>query len=288
MMATLGLVAAVVGLIGFVPLPFHTLAEGVVWLPDEAFVRAEADGFIERVVAQPGSRVQPGDVLALCRNPDLSAQLAVLEGRLAELKARRAEQEPTDRVKAAILEEEMVYVTKEHARVRQRVDQLIVRSRQAGTFVAPLAQDLPGRFVHHGEVLGHVLDVRTIIVRALVGQDDIDLVQHRLDSVEVRLAEQVTTTVTADLSRVVPAATTQLPSAALGSQGGGQAAIDPSDSKGLTALQRRFQVDLTLASPAHVVDAGGRAYVRFNHGRAPALVQWSRHIRQVFLSRFNV
>ena len=35
MMATLGLVAAVVGLIGFVPLPFHTLAEGVVWLPDE-------------------------------------------------------------------------------------------------------------------------------------------------------------------------------------------------------------------------------------------------------------
>ena len=211
-----------------------------------------------------------------------------MEARLQELHARRTEQQPTDRVKAALLEEELTYTMKERNRVRERVDQLEVRSKQAGTFVAPLAQDLPGRFLRQGEELGHVLDLRTIVVRALIGQDEIDLVRHRLDSVEVRLAEQVMGVVSADLSRIVPAAMSQLPSAALGTTGGGQAPIDQSDPKGKTAMQRFFQVDLTLDNAVHVLNAGGRAYVRFNHGWAPSLEQWSRRLRQLFLSRFNV
>ncbi|WP_447599131.1 efflux RND transporter periplasmic adaptor subunit [Nitrospira sp. Nam80] len=283
-----GFTAAMAGAICFLPIPLYTLTEGVVWLPDEAFVRAETSGFVERVVAQPGARVQPGDLLVVCRNPELSSQLSVLEGRLEELNARRTEQEPTDRVKAAILEEEIAYTLKERNRVRERVEHLQIRSKQVGTFVVPQAQDLPGRYLQQGEALAHVLDLRTIIVRALIAQDEIDLVRHRLDSVEVRLAEQVMTTVSASLSRIVPSATSQLPSAALGSTGGGQAPMDQSDPKGMTAMQRFFQVDLTLNGAAHTIDAGGRAYVRFNHGWESPLDQWSRRLRQLFLSRFNV
>jgi len=282
------LVAALVGVIGFVPVPFRTLTEGVVWLSDDAIVRAGSDGFVTQVVAAPGGQVQAGDVLFICRNVELRAQLGVLDARLQELKARHTEQEPTDRAKAAILEEEMKYVTQERDRIRERVDRLVVRSKQAGTFVAPRAEDLPGKFVHQGDLLAQVLDLRTVTVRTLVTQGEIDLVRYGLESIDVRLAERLTTALPAALVRLVPAATNQLPSAALGSQGGGQVPLEPSDQKGLTAMDRFFQADLTLVNSMALMDAGGRAYVRFNHGRMPLSTQWIRQLRQLFLTRFNV
>jgi hypothetical protein len=37
----------------------------------------------------------------------------------------------------------------------------------------------------------------------------------------------------------------------------------------VTAVQRVFQLDLELSSPIRLINTGGRAYVRFDHGRAP-------------------
>ena len=274
--------------IGILPVPFHTIAEGVVWLPDEAYVRAGTNGFVKEVMVEPGSHVEIGDVLLICENAELATQLDVTEQRLLELEARRTEQLPTDLVKAAILQEEILYATQERARARERAEQLIVRSRRAGTFVAPVAVDLPGRFVHQGELLAHVVDLDTITVRAVVGQGEIDLIRHDVDHVEVRLAEGLRTAVRAVLHRIVPSASTQLPSAALGSEGGGAVPMDPSDPERATAMQRVFEVDLVLASDVHVVNAGGRVYVRFAHQWRPFSSQWSRQMRQLFLSRFNV
>jgi len=287
-LTTACLVCGIVLIIGGVPVPFHTVAEGVVWLPDEAYVRAGTNGFVKEVIAKPGSRVELDEVLLICENPELAAQLDVTSQRLLELEARRTEKLPSDLVKAAILEEEIRYATQEHARARERADQLTVRSRRAGTFVAPVAVDLPGRFVHQGELLAHVVDLDTITVHAVVGQGEIDLIRHDLEQVEVRLAEGVTSAVQAVLHRIVPAASTQLPSAALGSEGGGSVPMDPSDPERTTAMQRVFEVDLVLASDVHVVNAGGRVYVRFAHQWRPFSSQWSRQLRQLFLSRFHV
>ena len=54
-----------------VPVPFRTRAEGIVWIPDAAIVRAGVDGFVDQVVARPGMPVSRGDVLAVCRDPAL-------------------------------------------------------------------------------------------------------------------------------------------------------------------------------------------------------------------------
>ncbi|MBI4241067.1 MAG: PqqD family peptide modification chaperone [Candidatus Rokubacteria bacterium] len=282
------LVAAPAGVIGFVPAPYRSRAEGVVWIPDEAFVRAGVDGFIERVVARPGTRVRRGDVLILCRDPVLSAQVQELEARLRELEARYAEQHVKDRGKAEILKEEFVLVRENLARARERAGELTIRSRADGTFVAPLAADLPGRFVRQGELLGYVVEFGTITVRAVVPQVFIDLVRQQTREVEVRLAERLAETFPAVIKREVPGASERLPSPALGSQGGGQLATDPLDKQGVKAMQKVFQVDLELPSPLRVINVGGRVHVRFDHGWAPLGLQWYRQVRQLFLSRFNV
>ncbi|MBA5869149.1 MAG: HlyD family efflux transporter periplasmic adaptor subunit [Nitrospira sp. CR2.1] len=268
--------------------PFHTLAEGVVWVPDESVVRAGTDGFVLKVVAESGSLVQPDDVLFVAEHPRLQAEARVLAARMKELQARHAEQRPVDLVKAAIIEEELVYVRDQLARMQRRLDDLIVRSRAAGQFVLPAPQDLPGRFVKQGEVLAHVVDRRRLTVRTVVPQADIDLVRTDGIGVEVRLAEQVRARHRADVVRLAPSAVTELPHAALGTEGGGSVPVDPTDTEGVRTVERMFQVDLVVPDEAGLIHAGERVHIRFSHGWAPLAEQWYRQVRQLFLARFNV
>ena len=280
--------AVAVVLLALFPAPFRTRAEGVVWLPDEAIVRAEVDCFVERVAATPGGTVQAGELLMLCRDPEITKDVKVFEAQLQEIKARIREQVITDLVKSKILEEEQRYIQERLARAREREADLVIRSKTGGTFVLPKAEDLPGRFMKRGEVLAHVVDVNTIIVRTIVDQNDIDLIRHGVRGVQVRLADRLTEPMTARVKRLVPAASEELPSAALGSEGGGQVPLDPHDPKGQKAMKRLFQIDLELPPRHGLANVGGRVYVRFDHGWDSLLAQWYRQGRQLFLARFNV
>lgn len=285
---SMAVVAGLVAVLALVPVPFRTRAEGVVWIPDEAFVRAEVDGFVTRVVAAPGSNVRPGDLLVVCGDPAIETDVKVLEGQLQEINARIREQLVDDLVKAKMLEEEQRYIEERLARARERQSELVIRSRAAGTFVLPKAADLPGRFVKRGELLAHVVDLKTIIVRTIVDQSDIDLIRHQIQDVEVRLAERLADPMPATITRLVPAASEELPSPALGSEGGGQVPLDPHDAKGQKAIKKLFQMDLELPVQHGILNVGGRVYVRFDHGREALAVQWYRQGRQLFLARFNV
>ena len=284
---TVGSVALLIGGVCVAPVPFHTLAEGVVWVPDESVVRAGTDGFVRQIVAQPDSLVQPGEVLFITEHPRIQAETLVLVARVKELQARFAEQRPTDLVKAAIIEEELAYARDQLARMQRRLDDLAVRSRAAGQFVVTAPQDLPGRFVKQGDVLAHVVERRHLTVRTVVPQADIDLVRTQAAAVEVRLADRVHARYRAAVTRLVPSAVTELPHAALGTEGGGAIVTDPTDTQGVRTVQRVFQVDLAVPEEVGLVHAGERVHVRFAHGWVPLADQWHRHIRQLFLSRFN-
>jgi len=150
------------------------------------------------------------------------------------------------------------------------------------------ADDLPGRYLKKGELIGYVMQDGARIVRVVVSQDDVDLVRSRLARAEVRLAERVAQVYPAAVVREVPAAKDELPSSALSSAGGGVLAADPRDPKGSKALLTTFQFDLELPREVRDVAYGGRAYVRFVLQPEPLGLQWYRRLRQAFLSRFNV
>ncbi len=285
---TVSLVALIVAGVVLVPAPLRTMAEGVVWIPEEAFVRAEVDGFVTEVVVQPGARVRRGDVLILCENPALATEVMVLMGRLRELRAQYVAERVVNVARAAIIQEELRYAYETLAKARQRLAMLAITSRADGTFVAPLAVDLPGRYVRRGEALAHVVDLETVTVRAVVPQGDIDLVRNRTVEVEVRLAERIDAPLPAVVIREVPAGMEQLPSRALGSAGGGEIPVDPRDPEGVSAVERLFQFDLELPDHAGLLNVGGRVYLRFDHGEEPLATQWYRVIRQLFLTRYNV
>jgi putative peptide zinc metalloprotease protein len=280
--------ASIAVIVLIIPVPLSTLAEGVLWVPEQSFVRAGTDGFVNRIIAKPGSRVRPGDPLIECSDPLLPANIRVLVSRLRELKALYETQVLSDRVKAAITHEEIEHVNGQLEDACRRADELTILSSTSGFFLLPMAQDLPGRFIKRGELLGYVIDRSTITARVVVSQSDVDFVRQRTRGVTIRFPEKLDQTLPAVIRREVPAATDQLPSRVLSQEGGGKIAIDPRDMQGVKTFQKLFLFDIELPDLGGLYNVGGRVHVRFDHGMEPLIWRWYRSIRQLFLRRFNV
>jgi putative peptide zinc metalloprotease protein len=277
-----------VALLGFAQIPYRSRAEGVIWVPEEALVRTAVPGFVDTVVAQPGQRVRRGEPLFTLRDEALVARVAEIEAQRRELLARYDGHAGTDRVKAQIVADELRYVERDLAESRRRVAELTVVAGTDGAFVVAVPEDLPGRYVKRGELVGYVMELGAITVRSVVPQSDIDLVRYQTRAVHVRLAERLDDSVSGVVRRVVPGATENLPAMALGAEGGGKLAVDLRHDREAKALERVFQVDVKLTQSARYVNVGGRAFLRFDHGHATLAQQWSRRLRQLFLSKFDV
>ncbi len=287
--AVTAVVLLLVGVLLFaVPAPLRTRSEGIVWIPEQAMVRAGTDGFIERIEAVPDSQVDKGDVLIVCSDPLLVANVEILQARVAGLKHRYDSERYSDQVKARITLEELDTVRADLARSRERLAELQIRSNGGGKFVLPGAADLPGRYVRKGDLVAFVLDIERPVVRAVVSQDDVDLLRKSDRGVQVRLAEHIDKIYDAEVVREIPGAVERLPSTVLGVAGGGEIAMDPRDAGGLTSLESMFQLDIKLKQPVSGVNVGGRVYIRFDHGVKPLGFQWYRGIRRLFIKRFHV
>ena len=92
----------------------------------------------------------------------------------------------------------------------------------------------------------------------------------------------------AQLKRSVPAAAHQLPSAVLGTKGGGPTAVDPRDEKGLATLESVFEFELELPQQVPHEWLGSRVFVRFEHVAEPVGQRMLRGLRRAFLSHFQV
>jgi putative peptide zinc metalloprotease protein len=270
-----------------IPLPLSTTTEGVVWLPDSAYVRARTGGFLHHLAAEPGAAVATGEVLIESEDSQLRTQIEALREHIQELEARLSAERISDRVAASVTTAELGYARAELGMATDRDSRLRIISPAAGIFHVERPQDLPGRYVKQGQLLGYVLPFGSRIVRATVGQDDIDLVRSRLRRVVVILAERVEDPKDALLVREIPAAQGNLPSRALGGPSGGATAVDPRDPKGVKTLQRVFYVDLEL--PSSLATAfGSRVEVRFEHQWEPVGMQMWRRGRQLILSRLQI
>jgi putative peptide zinc metalloprotease protein len=267
------------------PLPFSTVAPAVVWLPDEAQVRSEVDGFIAALPVRDGEAVEPGQLLAVLSNPELQVERDKLASRLDGLHADQYRLMLREPSAAENLGRDIERTEAELARAVERVGQLEVRAQASGKLVMPRQSDLVDTYARHGTTLGYVLAGGDLRVRAAVAEEDAYLVRNRSRGVHVRLAEAPGVTLQAALSGAIPAATRRLPSPALADRGGGPYASDPADKDGVQSLEPVFLFDLTLRG-RDLERVGGRALVRFDHGFEPLAAQGYRRATQLFLKHF--
>jgi len=295
-LATIGLGGLLLAaILLWMPAPSWTRTEGVAVAPQNAQVRAAADGFVQKVVAGPNGPVKRGDVLLVTEDPELTAKVRVYEAQLKEQQARYAAA-VDDRVQLNMIREEIAHIAARLDVARKREAELVVRSPGDGIFVISQPGDQPGRFVRRGELLAYVLDYARVAVQVVVPQGDVDLVRQMTRRVELRPVERIPDLISASVRRVVPAATNQLPNLALSSQGGGDVVLDPgagADSRGPGQADARsasslFIFELEVPAGARLHALGSRIYARFERQPEPLGVQWYRSVRRVLLKRFNV
>jgi putative peptide zinc metalloprotease protein len=283
-----GLLAAVLAILFLLPLPYSTVAEGVVIVPDQAEVRAKTEGFITQVLATPGKAVALSQPLVALEDPTLDAQVAVIEAQLDETQQRLEGVRQVDRVQAEMFQDQVDHLTDKLAEFRSRQRDLTVLAQQAGRFVMADAQDRLGRYVKRGELIGYVIADGDLVVRTVASQSDVDLIHRRTTSVEARMVEDLGRPIPARILREVPAAQQDVPSLALTTKGGGTIALDPSKTQRPQALFSLFQLDIQLLDPVRMAGQGSRVYVRFFHGDEPVAFRILRGIRQFFLGQFRV
>lgn len=276
-------------LFGFaLPMPLHTRAQGVVWLPDESIMHAQGNGFFQRWLVQPGNVVKRGTPVYVLEDALLTTELEVSRAKVAEADARYRSEQFTSPAKATVSLSQLEQEQKVLSRIEERASKMVGYAQADGTLVAARAQDMPGQYFKKGDLLGYVLETNELIARVVVQQDDIDLVRNRWRSAELRLAEWVQQTMPATLVREIPGGVEELPTAALGLAGGGVVPTLPNDPNGVKTIERVFLIDLKLPADALPSAFGERVHVRFDHGYEPPALQGLRRLRQLFLSRFGV
>ena len=286
---TLGAMACAVLFLFAIPMPHHAATQGVVWLPEEAHVRAGSDGMITAIAAREGEQVEKGQLLVETAHPILQAEVEQLGWRLTELQAEADAELRRDRV-----QREVSTLALEEARERLAVEQdrlgeLEIAAGATGQFMlaAAPAQDVPGRFVRKGELIGYVTPGSADTARIAVAQDDFELIRGHLRGLRFRLANRPGDSFDGEIIRAIPGATHDLPSAALAQSNGGLFPADPRDPEGRKALGRVFLYDIALPPELEDVPFGTRVHVRFRLDWEPWGWQISRRLRQMLLSRFD-
>jgi hypothetical protein len=199
------------------------------------------------------------------------------EGVVAELAARVAELEALNLARADL------------ALARERLDQRVIRSHAEGRLSLHRPDDLVGRFVRKGGLIGPVARFEDPVIRVVVPEAEADLVPARTRGVAPRLASARAEVLQARIERISPRLEASVPSPALTTGRGAAALGDPTAPDRGRTLGRYLRLDLApepgaLAAPRF----GERVHVRFAHDEEPVAHRLCRPLRQVFLRHFEV
>jgi len=286
LLVSAGALALTVLAVGFLPLPYATVAQGIVWLPGEDEVRAGTAGIVTQFMAADGDMVAAGAPLVRLEDAGIGARRAVITARLAELDLRYSALLFSDRVQAAETAQQREHVVGQQRDLDNRETALLSVAQTGGRFIAAQA-DLIGRFVRQGDLLGYVVSDAVPVVRVVIPQSEVDLVRARTEGVEVRYSFDPGQSLPASITREIPTGQNDLPSLALAARAGGDIPITHAADGTPVALERLFVVDVTTSRPDGMLPYGARAYVRFDHGSEPLYLRVQRAIRQTLLRVFG-
>ena len=280
-------VAAIAVLLFAVPMPYATVADGVVWVPDADILRAGGEGFVLQLLATPDSDVVADQPLIRLEDPVAAAQVQVKQAELEVLQHRYTAVNQIDLVQARLIAQQLARAQAALERAKQRQGELVIRAPRAGRFVVPDARELVGEFEREGDLLGYVIGPDDIGIRVVIPQAEIDPVRQRVRSVAVRLTEQIDRTFPATIVRYTPAALDRPPAPALSPEGGGPMLLDPSNPKQQRPLDEFYEIELKLVGTT-VGRIGGHVFARFDQGSEPLAWRGLRALRQLFLRVVHV
>lgn len=285
------LLALALGL-GLVPAPSAGYAGGVIEPLVQEPLRNTEQGFIDAVHVTVGQAVQAGDLILTLRNAEVQTTLFSAQALVERARADYDNSIDNSEIDRILSKHAVDFAQAGLDRARRQAQSLEVRATVAGRVINPPGstidfQDLPGRFLERGTLVGFVATTENLVVRCTISDRDQAYVFRGATFEEasrvpaaVRVKGDAGEVVPASVSRVAPAATRAVIRRALTSDAGGDTLLDPSDPKGETSLVPHFLVELAPVAPRATWQPGLRARVRFDLPNEPLASQWLRRFRQ--------
>ncbi|MFK7860812.1 MAG: hypothetical protein AB8B64_18490 [Granulosicoccus sp.] len=275
-----------VSLVAWLPLPNANLTRGVVWLPDEAIIRAESGCEIASASIHPGQTVQAGQALFDCYDPELALRELELVARIDELNARLAGLAVNNPAEHSRLESERFANTSALEDVRKRMDERYRTAALDGRFDTLGTLSLKGRVFARGEIVGYVVPPDQRTVRVALKEKVAGMLDGDLRRVELRVGfgKNGSQIHHSEILVRTPRASREVPSAALSTIGGGEHRADPMGN-GKQVLEPVFDVELAWPEGALVAPVGSHVDVRFVHAPTPLGGRMVDAFRRVFNER---
>ncbi|MFH0964811.1 MAG: efflux RND transporter periplasmic adaptor subunit [Planctomycetota bacterium] len=286
-LTVLPVVAALVVLIGFVPLPRHVSAPCVLQPREDVVVRPRWSGFVSDILVSDGADVPEGAPLLLLRNDQLDydlarvqSEIAVSEARFVMLQTRNVAASQAEAFRLRTLREELEVL-------RDRKASLRVTAPLAGRVFAPDLERLKGSYVKTGSALLRVAALDTLELQVVLDEDSVsDVEQNALAPVRVRLHSEPDTVLSGAVTRIYTRATTNAPPAPLTNRAGGPVLLDPQSPERPRALLPWYRVDVRLDNVPERLLIGATGSARFGIGAAPLASQIRWKFLRVISKRF--
>jgi len=211
--------------IGLIPMPSSTQAQGVVWVPQQGEMFADVAGFVSEVSVSAGEQVTKGQLLLTLESAELEKTVTVMQNELLALDIRSELLRTLNPGEYALLQEDVAALHRSLSDLQAQKRKLKMVATSDGTFTPAKQGELTGHYFAQGELIAHVVNPTELVVRVAVPDVDSGLLQVGVKSATVRLAEALGHKIKASVVSEVPAADHKLPSAALGAAGGGGIAI---------------------------------------------------------------
>lgn len=251
---------AIVTVTCLIPLPHSGFTQGVVWVPDDAVVRADGDCQVTDIFVEPGEYVTEGQRLFVCEELGLFAQRDELIARVDELSTRRAGSATRDPLGTTAIEAELKASKVALSNVRERIANGTVSARTAGVFNPAVTASLDNHSFYRGDLVGYVVPSDQRTVRLAIREDWIDEFDYQLQSLWLRIpgADGSSKTFVTEVTRRTPKATRVVASPALTTLGGGHF---PAEAHQGSILVKDAVFDLELEWPETAENSAIGSYV---------------------------
>ena len=286
---TLGMVAAVVILIGLIRFPVNIDQVGVIEPVTKEIIRGRTSGFVTRLGTHPDGRplkdgdvVKKGQVLWYAEDKKLDTQIEAYKSQVEQLDIELREATSEDPLKRDVLVQQLKISREQLADAEQRRDELTVRAPFDGQLIAPNLHEMTNRYLAQGAEAAMVADTSKVEVVTLVEQRDSEQVLNaRHPKTEIRPSGMLATILYGTAIEDRGPAHDYAAHPALTQLGGEEIAVDPQDPSGKKLATPQFELRVKLSDADARFVPGQKAYVRFKLDRQPLIEQWGRRFWQL-------
>ncbi|MCC5829154.1 MAG: hypothetical protein JJU36_06870 [Phycisphaeraceae bacterium] len=294
--ATGGFALSLVVLLGMVPMPDYSRAQGIVEPVRLAGVFAAGDGFLaldghgeSGSLPASGQWVQVGHSLGSIKSLETERRLGSVRAQIERTQALLEIERRRDGGRVAVLLGELEVLEQEARTLERELERLAVPAPMDGAWISDRDRMLGG-YVQRGQALGRVAAVDELRLRLVTTQDFGPRLERELGlgaKAEVRLLGRPDVIFAARIHQFLPAGSQESPSAALSYHVGGAIQTAMDDPDGRRTVDRIFEVVLepeTIPRNAEgepLIRPGQRIVARFKLPDRPLASQLYLRVRQL-------